>query len=293
MTQQNKTYMAIFFAALLGGGIAPISKIALKEFPPLNFMALRFLLSFLILLPFVYNNLPKTVTEWVRIGKTTIFAALNALMFVYGIKLTGATVSQLIYSLGTITVAIIAFFILKEKLSRKQKIGVLIGLLGTIFTVLLPVLTFSKSVDMGALKGNLMIFTGMVSYAIYSVRSKKLQEVYSPLTMTGLMAIAIALTTGLLGISEFINYQWIIQISLIGWICFAYLSTMVGVVFFWLLQYTIKHGSPTISSTSGYLQPVFTFLWAALLIGEKLSAGLIIGGGLTMMGAYLVTKIKD
>lgn len=293
MAQQKKVLAVIILAALLGGGISPLSKIALKEFPPLSLMALRFLLAFIILLPFIYKSLPKTIKNWMMVGKTTIFATLNGILFIYGVKLTGATVSQLIYSLGTITVAIIAYFTLQEKLNPKQKIGIVIGLLGTIITVLLPVLTTNQLINIGALQGNLMILAGMISFSIFTVKAKKLQEVYSPLTMTGLMAITIAIVVGFLAIPEIINYEWIIHISLIGWISFAYLSIIIGTIFFWLLQYAIKHGSPTISSTTGYLQPVFTFLWASLLIGEKLSPGLIIGGGLTMIGAYLVTKTKS
>jgi len=39
-----------------------------------------------------------------------------------------------------------------------------------------------------------------------------------------------------------------------------------------------------------YLQPIFTFIWSTFLLGEKLTASIVVGGIIALVGASLVMK---
>jgi len=57
-----------------------------------------------------------------------------------------------------------------------------------------------------------------------------------------------------------------------------------------LNQYAIKHGGSVFASMGFYLVPIFTYFSSFLLLGEKLTAGLITGGVLVILGIYIFTK---
>ncbi|HCC07788.1 MAG TPA: hypothetical protein DEP72_06500 [Clostridiales bacterium] len=51
-----------------------------------------------------------------------------------------------------------------------------------------------------------------------------------------------------------------------------------------------KNASPVYASMIFYLQPIFTFIWSTFLLGEKLTASIVVGGIIALVGASLVMK---
>jgi drug/metabolite transporter (DMT)-like permease len=70
-------------------------------------------------------------------------------------------------------------------------------------------------------------------------------------------------------------------------------SGIAGTALFYLLyQYAIKISSPLIASMVLYLEPIFTFIWAIFLLGEKITIGLIAGMVLVLIGVYIASVQK-
>jgi drug/metabolite transporter (DMT)-like permease len=70
-----------------------------------------------------------------------------------------------------------------------------------------------------------------------------------------------------------------------------YVAVFGTAVYYFLNQYTIKHSSPVIASLTLYLQPVFTFAWAHILLGEKLTFQFICGTILIFLGVTLTSGV--
>lgn len=60
--------------------------------------------------------------------------------------------------------------------------------------------------------------------------------------------------------------------------------------FAFLRFYVIKLGGSVFASMGFYLTPVFAFLAAFVLLGEKLTSGFLFGGTLALLGIYLTTR---
>lgn len=285
-----KAILSLTLAVIFGGGNAVLVKIGLKEIPLFTFTFLRFLISFILLLPFFLREKPKLGKDTFQALGVSILIVVNFILFAFGVRLTTVVTSQAIYVLTPIIVVIFSSLLIKEKTTKQKIAGIIIGLIGALIIILLPEINKGSNF-IGDTFGNLLILMGAVSFALYSVLSKKLQRKYSPITIN-MFSILTAMTVTLgLAIYEFTIYpNWWSKISLFSIEALLYTSIFGTFLFYILYQYVIKHGTPLIASIMLYLIPVLTFLWAAVLLGERLTPAFIIGAILAISGAYIVTK---
>jgi len=295
MSNQTKTLLAILGAAILGGSSGTFSKIGLREIPPLSFAAWRFLLAAAMVFPLVKRDLLSLKKkELLKIVGVSLFSTVNILLFVYGIRLTGAVISQTIYSLVPITVAVISYFILGEIINWQKAVGILLGLTGATILVLWSVFNKASLVE-SHLGGNLLILLGAIIFSFYPVLSKKLQKDHSPLLLTAVFIMVTAVVhLGLAGIELVTHPGWWQGLSLMGVYSVFHLAVIGTVLFYLLYQHCIKYGSPVIGSMILYVQPVTAFFWANVFLGEKITLGFVGAALLVLSGAYLSTRtIKD
>ncbi len=280
--------LAILLVAIIGGGTGVLTKITLKEISPPLFTFLRFLISSLVLFPLLLRGRVRLGRDLGKLILVSFLATGNVLLFAYGIRLTTATISSLLYVLAPIVVAILSYFMLKEKMNVRKSIGVIVGFVGAGLIILLPVIQKSSPFS-GNLAGNLLICLAVLSFSLYSVLSKKFQKEFSPIQLTTVFSITTAflmlilLIGGLGSIGKQIG-----NLTTIGIFGILYVGILSTAVFYVLYQYAVKHGSPVLASTTLYLQPISTTIWASIVLGERLTPGLIIGGLIVIAGTYLI-----
>lgn len=287
--EKKQALITLAVTAVLGGSVVVFTKIGLKTIPPLQFLFFRLLFTSLFLLPILKirnRSLPSLTNH--QVWLISLLPAANFLFYIFGVNLTTATITQTIYAFVPVITAVIAHYMIDEKLNRQKGLGIVIGLLGTFLVVALPLLR--TGAGGGNLSGNLLILTGAIVWASYPVFSKKLQNLYSPLELTGAMMIPATIISGLAWIITLTYLGWSAT-SLVNWLIIVY-SGGATVVYYLLTHRLIQGVSSVMGTMTLYIQPVATFLWATLLLGEILTPWLVIGGGLTIWGAYLVTKAK-
>jgi len=292
-TIKNNSFFLILLAAILGSGVGVLAKIGLREIQPITFTFLRFVAALIILIPFFYSQRQKlSISDFKKLFLVSLFGAGNIFIFIYGIRLTNASASQVIYTLSPLITGILSYFFFGEKLGSRKIWGVIIGFIGTLFVVLLPVLTGRSGIN-GSIGGNLLILLAVCSHSFYSMLSKEKQKEFSPITMTMYFVITTFLISAIL--LPF-SHPALFQLPSAGAILSVLYAGLLGTGGFYLIyQYAIKHSSAVVASTVLYLEPIFTFIWAAGLLGEKLTVGLIIGTALVFVGVYLAStknKIK-
>ena len=196
----------------------------------------------------------------------------------------------MIYVFVPIMTAVISYFLIKERFTPKKIAGLFLGFSGIVLVVLLPLIG-EPSLLKGNLSGNLLILAGATLFSFYPVFSKKLQTKYSPAYLTVVFIAVTTLLHALLFPIELATQPQSIQsVSLNAWLALIYVAAFGTTALYLLTQYAIKHGSATIGATILYLLPIATFAWAAILLGEKLTPGLIFGGLMVLSGAFLVTQ---
>ncbi len=289
MTDKQKAFLAIFIGSVIGGATAAVSKIGLLEFPPLTFAFLRFFLSSLIILPFLIRFKKNIKKDFVNLFPVSLFATVNIVFFILGLKFTTATISQLLYAGVPLLTGLIAFIFLSERLRIGKILGIIIGFIGVLVIVLLPMIEKGKTFS-GDLFGNLLITVGVICFSFYMVFSKEAQKRYSPFEVT---SVFIILTTIVL-FPFFLfdikaNYGWWINVDLRGIISLIYIATVATIFTYILNQYAIRHGGSVFASMTYYLLPVFGFLSSFFILGERLTEGIVIGGLLALLGVFLAT----
>lgn len=290
ISKSYKSIFLIFLAAIIGGGIPVFAKISLKEIPPLSFTLLRFLLAFCVLLPFVIKRKEFHFGNLKRIIFVSLLATANVTLFVFGVGRTTATISQMLYAGVPLIAGIFSFLLLKEKIYPKKLSGILVGFIGVLIIVLLPVLG-QHTVFNGDLLGNLIILVAVCLFSLYSVLSKQFQKEYTPLELTIFFVLTTILIQILLMPLDLLkNPNWWTGISLNAIFGVVYVGILGTGIYYLTYQYTIKNSTPIIASMILYLQPIFTFLWASVLLKEKITQEFILGAILAFIGVALVTN---
>ena len=120
----------------------------------------------------------------------SLFSAGNFIFFLFGIQRTTANAAAIIYTATPLFAAFISNKLIQEHVSRKKLAGILLGLIGVLTILILPVLE-QRGVMVGDMWGNLLIVGAMIMFALYNVSSRYLidKKSYHPITVTGFSLI--------------------------------------------------------------------------------------------------------
>ncbi|MFA5937078.1 MAG: DMT family transporter [Candidatus Paceibacterota bacterium] len=283
--QKNNYYVIflIFFAAILGGGAGVFGKIALVEIPSFSFTFLRFFIASIFLIPFSLRHLPTFQKKDYKIILLSLLASLNVILFSFGIKYTTANISQMIYTAVPIVSALLSFYYLKEKFGIIKIIGIIIGFLGTIMVILLPLISnYNRE---STISGNLIIFMAMLSISLYWVLSKKFQSEYSPMEINNYFIFTTTFLLFFLSIFDFFNKPlWWNDVSNNAYLSLTFVAIFSTALCYLISQIIIKKATPVMASMVLYIQPFTTFIWAYYFLSEKLSSLFLVGVFLSLLG---------
>lgn len=290
LTNREKAFLSIFLGTVFGGGVTTITKVGVDSLPPLTFAFLRFLLASLIILPFFLKKKINLKKEFISLVPITSFATLNIILFILGIRFTTATIGQLLYAGVPLITGVLAYRYFNEDLKLRKLLGILIGFIGVVIIVILPMLQREQSFT-GSLLGNLLITLGVISWSFYMAFSKKLQIKSSPFIVTSAFIFLTTIITFPFFLLEINTYSgWWQNLNSASIFSVFYVSIIGTILTYLLNQYAIKHGGSIFASMSFYLLPVIAFIFASIILGERLFLGVIVGGVLALLGVFLTTK---
>ena len=287
-----KKLLILLAAAITGSGIPVFSKIVLQTLNPEEMMTIRLFVAWLVFLPWVWKSLPKKFSDWLAISLVTLPAVINMVLFANGVQFTSATMAQLIYAFSPIVAAVIVVIIGQEKLTRGKISGIAIGFFGMMILLVPSINLQTANTLIGNLKGNGLLLIGMICWTIYTIASKPLNNRFASQVISFNLLVNGFLANFILGGFRIFSPEKLGQIPLSTWGWIVYLSVVCSIGFFSLYQLSIKLTSAVTTSIMHYLTPVFTFILAAGLLRESLNWFIVLGGGLTIAGAYLTTTAK-
>lgn len=292
MDNKVKAIIVILIGAIIGGAVSPVTKIGLVKIPPFSFSFIRFFLASICLLPFFLKAKIRFDKDFAHLIFLSLLPTVNVALFVLGLKTTTASIGQMLYAGAPIITGVISFTFFKNKLSYKKWIYILMGLVGVFLAILLPLIE-KNSLYAGDLRGNILISLGVFLFTIYLVCSKQYQKKYSPLVISSVFIFLSTVVFFFLSFLEFSsNNTWWINLSPSSIFAVFYVSVPGTVLAYILVQYAVKFGGSLLASLSYYLLPVFTYIFAFILLGEKLTTGLIVGTLLVFASIALTTYSK-
>lgn len=284
-TQSNTLliFLLIILAAALGGGAGVFGKIALAEIPPLSFTFLRFLIAAIFLIPFSLKYLPTFQRKDYKIILLSLLASTNVVLFAYGIKHTTANINQMIYTAVPIVSALLSFYYLKERFGARKVIGIIIGFVGTILVVLLPLISHNNGGS--TIGGNLIIVLAMLSISAYWVFSKEFHKQYSSLEINNYFIFTTTILLFFLSIFDlFRQPNWYQGVSLNAYLALTFVAVFSTAIYYLISQIIVKKATPVMASMVLYVQPFTTFIWAYYFLAERLSLLFLVGVLLSLLG---------
>lgn len=271
-------FAAIAVAVIWGMGFV-VAKAGMSHFSPILLMALRFLVTTLVLVWFFPP--PKSLFKslfWIAL----VSAALQYSLTFSGVKGIDASTSALLIQLEVPFGLLMAWFFLGDKLTLKQVLGTTIAFAGAMLIVGEPKLS-------NDLRYVFMVIAGAFTWAIGQVMIKKLGNLGGFKLITG---VAVLATPQLFIASFLLESDQITQIQtapIEAWAAVAYLGLIMTALAYALWYrllglYNVNQVMPFL-----LLLPVTSVIGGILFLDEVLTLKIALGGGLALLGVALIT----
>jgi drug/metabolite transporter (DMT)-like permease len=280
---------ASLFLAVLFLGTNPVAvKVAVAEFPPLPFVAMRFTLAGLLLLALVAlleqgNGRPGRRDLLSLAGVGLVGVGANNVAFTHGVSMTTASETALIYAAVPIWGILLGLALGLERPTPWGILGVCLAFLG-VAVVVYGGLTGSTS-----LLGNLLIVVATVCWGAYAVLSLPLLRRYSPLVVASYTMLFGGLGALPFALPGFLDAGWA-ESSGEAWGALAYSTLLVAAFGFWAWQRGVSQVGANRVLIYQYLITLVGVAAGVLLLGESLTANKVLGGAVILLGVYLARR---
>lgn len=209
-------------------------------------------------------------------------------LITWGTRLSLASNAALLMLAFPVCTAVLAFFLLHEKMTGIRWVSFGLAILGVLFcsNFDLGQLDFGK----GFLFGNLLIFSGIVGNSFYNSYGKKVLERFTPLQMLYYTYAAMfVIMTPLTLHQEMDVFARIPHFTVQTWIGLALLTFFHNYLSMVLFLKALKQLDAIQAALSNYLITFFGLPIAAIWLGERLTLMAIIGGIMVLASTLLIT----
>jgi drug/metabolite transporter (DMT)-like permease len=210
---------------------------------------------------------------------------LNQIFFIGGIGRTSAAHAALIIALGPVIVLILSCAMRLEALTMLKSIGAAVAFAGVV------VLTTGKT-QFGApvrLWGDFIVFLGTAVFAYYTILLKKVATRYDALSLNTVLFVFGAVFMLPFSARDFLSVRWS-ALPAEAWWGIAFLVTCGSVLAYLIFAFALTELTATRVAAFNYLQPVIAAALGVWLLGETLTARVIVGGAFILAGVYLTER---
>ena len=274
--------LAILVPVILGFGFV-IAKPAMDQLPPILLNGLRWSLSGIIMCWFF--PFPKKLIKELLIISFLGSTFQYSLTF-SGLNIVDAASATLLIQCEILFGIIIAFFILKEKPSLKNLLGLLIAFIGIIF------LTGSPDLQ-DKLFGVFLLLSGGFLWAFAQVLAKPVSEKIGGLALTAWIGVYAGPSYIFLSyLIEGNTYQYIINADFKVWMIVIYLGLAMNCLGYSIWYYVLSKHPVNFVMPVMLLFPVTGLITAIFVLGETPSTYAYIGGVIIITGVAIILVNK-
>ena len=275
---------ALIIAMLIWSSSFVASKFVLVDFNPEQAVGIRLLLAAAATLPWllIWGREPikrMRAEHWKWLIIMSLFEpCLYFLAEMNGLLYTSASAAGLVTSTLPIWIAIGAWLLLKERLSRNLIIGLGLALSGTLT---MTALGEANAAAPNPLLGNALMVVATLMAAGYVLVAKRLTAELSPWLVTVLQ-----IWVGAVFFVPFLllNPPDLSTPSATAWQAMVWLGLVVSIGAYGLYNLGISQVPAQVAGLSVNLLPLFTLVLAAVILGERLNVGEMAGAMLILIG---------
>lgn len=287
-------HLCLFCSGAFWGLMAPIGKDAMMHgIDGIDLVSFRVMGGAILfwLTSFFTKKEHVPVKDIFMFGAAGIFAlVLNQCSYTIGLSITSPSNASIMTTSMPIFAMVLSLLILKEPITWKKLIGVLMGCVGAI--IIITTSATSGNDKVGNIWGDLLCMSAQLSFALYLALFKNFLSKYSLFTInkwifTWATIVIWPFTIGHVGAIDFAN------VPMSSWWETGYViffSTYLSYICMMIGQQTLR---PTVVSVYNYVQPVVS-------VSVSVMAGLVVFKGmqafaalLIFSGVWLVVKSKS
>lgn len=285
----KKHYVILFLilANLFWAGNYVFGKFVVAEMSPLQLTFSRWLVAVFLLFPIAHwierPDWKNVWREWKTLLVMSILGIIAYNFLLYeALRFTTSMNAALVNSINPAVIVLFSALLLKERISLKNSLGLIISLLGVLLVLTKGQLEQIFQLDYN--QGDLIMLLAILVWTFYSIIGKKLK------TTPPISATAVSVFLGLVILLPFvlmsgIEYQ-LSQPAVIG-LLYIGIFPSVGSFIFW--NVSLRHIGAGRAGVFLNLIAVFTAI-LSLLLGKTITSVQIIGGILVFIGVYLTSQ---
>ncbi len=291
MKQNFKSYAAVLTAMVIWACSGIATKMGLTAFGPITLVTMRFAMAVLLML-----TIGLASRSLVRLERRDIPLFLLAgfvqpfLYFMfesYCLKmLTSPTIAEALLSTGPLFAPLFAWVLLREKVTWRNIVGILISTAG----VLLLIANFGENFEIGSPMGVFLAMLAVFSAVFYTILLRKIPARYNSLSIVMYVQLASLLffvpTWALTDCRHLADFTF-------SWQAFgavAFLAIFSSVAAFVLFCYAVRRLGVTRTNAFNNIRPVFTALIMLAFFGEQLPWLKWLGIAAVIVGLFVSQK---
>lgn len=288
-------YLLLVLTTLFWGSNFNLGRYVSGEIPPIALSFWRWVIAFLILLPFAFKAMKSSFYDfkenWILIGILSFLgvACFNSLVYL-GLQQTTAVNAALMQSVCPLLIIVLASFFISEQPTGYQWSGVLLSLAGIVLIIAKGDLYSLLKLDIN--QGDFIVVLAVLCWALYTVLLRKLSK-----SCKGIALLGYNIFIGIFLIFPFYIYEHIyhkeITLNLITISSVTYVAIFPSVVAYLFWNHATSQLGAGKTGQFIHLIPVFGILLATLLLGEKLEGFHFSGSVLVAMGLLLANWKKS
>ena len=283
---------ALLTAAVVWGGSVVAQKVALGPFSPVEVSVFRGIGAFGILIPLWWWQ-DRSVIQW-SARNIGVFTALglgvlgNHLLVLFGLQYIGAGAAGVIIGASPAITAFLSSLILKDVPFQAVWGGCALSFVGV---ALVSGMKPESATGGNPLLGGTLVLLALVSWALYTIGSRRAMERVSPLTVNWTtLLISILFQIPLLWIDHKAIGAGVATIPLSGWMALVYVIIFATALGQQAWLYGVSRIGPSRAGIFVNLIPVSALLLSVLILGETVGMGELAGIALILGGVWLVNR---
>ncbi len=287
----HQPYLLLSLTALFWAGNIVLARYVAGHVPPLTLSCIRWICTFLVLLPFAWPHLKR---DWpvlrarlplMLLLSASGFAFNNAISY-WALQYTQALNALLIQSAGPLFVALWSLLLFGVRLSLAQFAGILISLAGVLVILLRGDLSALAGIRFN--KGDLMFASSLLAFGLYSALMPR-RPVTHQLSLISFTTGCGALLLLPFSIWEF-SSGFTLKPDPLSLATLAYVVIFPSTLAYLFFNRGIALIGPNRAAPFLHLVPVFGSVMAIVLLGEELRLFHLVGYALVLAGVVIASR---
>ena len=266
-----------------------VGKIALRTVPSVALVGFRVVgasVTLLILARLSGNLQAIKRSDWpLLIISSMLGLVLNQLLFTKGLSLTTAINATLLSTTIPVFTLLVGVMLGTDRATLRRLLGIALAAGGVLYLIGPGRAQFSSATR----TGDLLIVSNSLCYGAYIAVSKRLMKRYNALTViTWIFVVGCVVTipTGAISLAHI----HLASISWRVWLAILYIIVLPTAGAYYLNGWALARVPPSTVAVYVYLQPLFAFAVAPIILGESLSVHTVIASPLIFAGVLVVTR---